>query len=163
MQIDTTRAFLGAFRRLRRRELWRSARALLLVAAVVAGLLGMHVLGDHAGPVAPAAAGAHPAGLMQAAGPAQTAGPAQHMDPAQHTDPAQHAGSLGACAHAQPGPGGAMVHCTPAPGALPPAPPGDVVLGRSDALQRAPRAAVPAAVRPRAPAPDLAELSISRT
>ncbi|MFC0487668.1 DUF6153 family protein [Sinomonas atrocyanea] len=156
MQIDTARAFLGAVRRLRRRELWRSARTLLLVAAVVAGLLGMHVLGDHAGPVAPAA-GAHPAGPMQAAGPGQHAAPAQHMDPAQQ------AGSLGACAHAQPGPGGAMAHCTPAPGALPPAPPGDVVLGRSDALQRAPRAAVPAAVRPRAPAPDLAELSISRT
>lgn len=145
VQIDTTQAVTRAFRRLAGRELWRSARALLLVAAVVAGLLGMHVLGDHAGPVVPAAATAH------------------HAGPSQHVGPAELTGPLGACAHAQPGPGGAMVHCTPAPGALPPAPPGDVVLGRSDALQRAPRAAVPAAVQPRAPTPDLAELSISRT
>jgi hypothetical protein len=154
MQIDTTQAVTRAFRRPAGRELWRSARALLLVAAVVAGLLGMHVLGDHAGPVVPAAATAHHAGHTQ------HAGPAEHT---QHVGPAELTGPLGACAHAQPGPGGAMVHCTPAPGALPPAPPGDVVLGRSDALQRAPRAAVPAAVQPRAPTPDLAELSISRT
>ncbi|MDQ0260172.1 DUF6153 family protein [Sinomonas atrocyanea] len=144
MQIDTAGAATGVFRRLPGPESWRSARAVLLVAAVMAGLLGMHVLGvDHTMPMpgssAPTAAAALPA-----------------------VGHAQHPGAA-ACNPESPAPAGAMVHCTPAPGVLPPAPPAAVVLGRPDALQRPARAAVPAAVQPRAPTPDLAELSISRT
>ena len=54
-------------------------------------------------------------------------------------------------------------HCTPAPGAAAPAPPAAVVLERSDALPQPPAAAAARSVLARAPAPDLAGLSISRT
>jgi hypothetical protein len=140
VQIDTTGAATGASGRLPRRELWRSTRAVLLLVGMVAGLLGMHMLGGDHGPVPPAA----PANL-QAGGHSLIASP------------------TGTCAHGQPASGGAMAHCTPAPVVQPPAPPAAVVLSRSDALQPAPRAAVPAAVQPRAPTPDLDQLSISRT
>ncbi|WP_344300474.1 DUF6153 family protein [Sinomonas flava] len=54
-------------------------------------------------------------------------------------------------------------HCIPAPGGVPPAPPAVVVLERSDALPQPPAASVPRSILPRAPAPDLTQLSISRT
>ncbi|MDP9886000.1 hypothetical protein J2W21_003525 [Sinomonas atrocyanea] len=110
------------------------------MAAVVAGLLGMHMLGGDHRPMPPAAPAA-----LHAGGHSLIASP------------------TGACAHGQPAPGEATAHCTPAPGVLPPAPPAAVVLSRSDALPPVPRGAVPAAVQPRAPTPDLDQLSISRT
>lgn len=145
VQIDTTHDGNRAYGPSPARQLWRFARLVLVLMAVVAGLLAMHVLGGHlAGHVAGSAGTSGEHGV-HAAGPT-------HVVSASD-----------ACAHGQPAPAGSAVHCTPAPGALPPAPPAVVALERSDALQPAPQSAVPVAAQPRAPTPDLAELSISRT
>lgn len=149
MHIDTTHSGNGALRALSVGELCRYARWAVLVMAVMAGLLGMHVLGEHAT--------AH----SMAAPPAQMAPAA----PMQTTH--SHGGAPDAAVECGPGqpaaPADASAHCTPAPDALPSAPPAVVDLARSDALPRPPVAAASGPVRARAPAPDLAQLSISRT
>lgn len=149
VHIDTTQAGKGALTALWAGELCRYGRLAVLVMAVMAGLLGMHVLGGHA--------------MHSMAVP-----PAQ-MAPHTLTQTANsHAGApesdADECGPGQPAaPAGASAHCTPAPGAVAPVPPAVVDLARSDALPRPPVAAAHGPVRARAPAPDLAQLSISRT
>lgn len=163
--------------------LWRATRLVLLVGAVMAGLLGMHVLA----PGSMAAALASPVTITAEEPPASLHGSAAVQGPATNTAiiPTSHAAHAkggahrvgavqsvvaapavppaSACSHGKHAPVGAAAHCTPALGTLPPEPPAGVVLERSDALQSALPTAVPGAVRARAPVPDLAELSVSRT
>lgn len=148
VHIDTTQPGMGALRARSAREWCRCARWAVLVTALMAGLLGMHVLGGHA--------------LHSMVGsPAQMASQAH----AQMVQPhAAGASDAAECVPAQPAvPADATAHCIPAPGSVPPAPPAAVDLARSDALPRPPALAVPGPVRARAPSPDLSQLSISRT
>jgi hypothetical protein len=144
-----------------RRELCSSARWVLVLALAV-GLLGMHVPGLQV-------PGLRPEGTMAAS--ASAAAPAAHgmHEAGRGTLKASDkrlAGSAAAETVCTPGSGDAPVHaahCIPAPGGVPPVPPAVVVLDRSDALPQPPAVSVPRAVLARAPTPDLAQLSISRT
>ncbi|MCH6468769.1 DUF6153 family protein [Sinomonas terrae] len=119
----------------------------LLVLPLVLGLLGMHALAAHA--VEPAAAPGQAAADHFAAGHSSSSG----MD-----DDACHPGCPpSGAAHSS--------DCIPAPGAQAPTVPAAVVLLRSDAVLTGPAGSV--APRPdrlgASPAPELHDLSISRT
>ena len=172
VQIDSTQPGGGALTALTAGELCRHACWAVLVTALVAGLLGMHVLGGHGT--------AHSMLQMVHQLPAQTAAhQTAFPETAPHQTAARAAVARGAVVHVHDGapaasdvecgptqptvPAGASAHCTPAPGAVPPAPPSVLDLARSDALPHPPAASTPDGMRPRAPAPDLSQLSISRT
>lgn len=124
----------------------KSALLALLVLPVVLGLLGMHAMGVHA--AAPAAMAGH------------AAVPGGHAAAQTLDDDA---------ASCHPGcPPAGVAHssdCIPAPGVQAPTLPAAVVLARSDAGEPGPaaEAAPPAGAMDAPPAPDLRDLSISRT
>ena len=171
---------MGALRPLPARELCSFVRV-VAVLALTLGLLAMHGLGSghtghelvpasHAGTQDGAGheGSGHAASAHDAAGHAAAAhaghedGPSAGAQLMAHEKRLRDAGPGAACVPADPEEHSAA-HCTPAPGAVAPVPPAVVVLDRSDALPHAPAAAAPRSVLARAPAPDLALLSISRT
>ncbi|WP_433875066.1 DUF6153 family protein [Sinomonas atrocyanea] len=162
MHIHTTRTGNRAPVPVPGAELCRYVRWLLVL------VLALGVLGMHTAPTAPGASTTHTVAHAASAHHAHGSIPGSDHTTSPGILLASHkrlAGSWGPDECTQ-GSGDTPVHaahCIPAPGGVPPAPPAVVVLERSDALPQPPAASVPRAILPRAPAPDLAQLSISRT
>ena len=162
VHIDTTRAGRRAPVPISGAEWCRYVRW-LLVLALALGVLGMHAAPGASTTHTTPHAMAHGASAHHAHGSIPGSDHATRPDILLASDKRLAGSGPDECTQ---GSGDAPVHaahCIPAPGGVPPAPPAVVALERSDALPQPPAASVPRSILPRAPAPDLAQLSISRT